>query len=541
MHPRGKETMTPSCQAAKTRPKPRPTTINPKSQSEPPSSRRGVWAERIGGRYRPVPAKQLALAWYCYKAGHITFRQFRIVMAAHEMHERRRYTKSERASSCKPSYGLDEIKSLVGGRGSVTADRALASDVRHLAHIGLVTIDKHAIRFAKDVDQLDIPDHAGFDAMLERLPNSRRSVPVPRRILRALAGGFTSGMAAVTLAVLIRSVYWHKDASVSKNTSKSGGGAFRIDGRTKREWIAEVFGVTPRTVTEARARLIDLGWLVPLDTSQFLLNRYGAHDAINPEWYPVNDQAEQGAESDLDASGSSSPEVVSAGGSSRPHTNQNTSPSGNLETRKLRPTRAGPAGESNSSKGKQREQGRGAIAKRSAPSIRDIQPDDLRDMARLLKLYEQAVGIGIAKPGEAGRMDFLALAERARMHGRRSGALLYWLLRENKFEFITQAAEDEAGRRLKAHLFAVNTQASPATANDSVARSGLSPSDNLEPNDDRVVEVCVRVGQQHGVDPARVAKETQGWSRDRWERAAYEYRVHQNDRIVDLNCLWREL
>ena len=533
--------MTPLRQAATTRPKPRPTTITHKSPSEQLHSRRGVWAERIEGRYRPIQVKQLALAWYCYKAGHITFRQFRVVMAAHEMHERRRYAKSDRASSCKPSFGLDEIKSLVGGRGSATADRALASDVRKLARIGLVTIDRHAINFAKDVDRLDISEPAGFDAMLEQLPNSRRSVPVPRRILRALAGGFTAGMAAVTLAVLIRSVYWHKDSAAAEDASESGGGAFRIDGRTKREWIAKVFGVTSRTVTEARARLIDLGWLVPQETSQYLLNRYGAHDAINPEWDPANDQGEQEGVSDLLASESSSPEAGSAGGSSSPHTNQNTSPSGNLETRTLRPTRAGPAGESMGSKGKQKEQGGGKDAKRSAPSIRDIQPEDLRDMERLLKLYDQAVDIGIARPGEAGRMDFLALAERARMHGRRSGALLYWLLREKKFGFITHAAEDEAGRRLKAHLYTVNTMGSKVITTNRFAEPDLCSTADLEPDDDRVVEVCLRVGQQHTVDPARIANQTRGWDRARWEHAAQDYKLKQSGRIAALNGLCDEL
>lgn len=533
--------MTPSCQAATARPKPRPTTIEPKSPSTQHHGRRGVWAERIEGRYRPIPAKHLVLAWYCYKAGHITFRQFRVVIAAHEMRERRRYTKSERAASCKPTYGLDEIKSLVGGRGSVTANRAIANDVRHLARIGLVTIDNHEISFATSVDQLDIADREGFDAMMARLPNSRRSVPVPRRILRAMAGGFTSGMAAVTLATLIRSVYWHKDASASKqDTSESGGGAFRIDGRTKREWIADVFGVTARTVTEARARLIDLGWLVPLETSQYLLNRYGAHDSINPEWDPANDQGEQGAESNLGAPRSSSPKADSAGGSSRPYTNQNT-PSENQQTRKLRPKRAGPAGESNGSKGNSKEQARVRGAKQSSPSIRAIQPEDLRDMDRLLTLYDQAVGIGIARPGEAGRMDFLALAERARMHGRRSGALLYWLLRERKFEFITHAAEDEAGRRLKAHLYAIGLQRSAVAAGDPSVRRNRLSSDDCDPGDDRVVEVCMRVAQQHGVDPAQIAERTKGWDRVQWERSLTIYRASQSERIVSQSGLDRGL
>ena len=46
--------------------------------------------------------------------------------------------------------------------------------------------------------------------MLAKIPNPGRPVPVPRRMLRALAGGFNRAVMAVIIATLIRSLFWHR-------------------------------------------------------------------------------------------------------------------------------------------------------------------------------------------------------------------------------------------------------------------------------------------------------------------------------------------
>ncbi len=51
----------------------------------------GHYEERIEGRYRAIPARQLALAWWCLMEGHISPRALRVFFAAHEMAEQRRY------------------------------------------------------------------------------------------------------------------------------------------------------------------------------------------------------------------------------------------------------------------------------------------------------------------------------------------------------------------------------------------------------------------------------------------------------------------
>ena len=84
------------------------------------------------------------------------------------------------------------------------------------------------------------------------------------------------------------------------------------------------------------------------------------------------------------------------------------------------------------------------------PNIRDIKLGHMQETSDLLELYRQAIGIGLAKPNEAGRLDFLALAEHAKGHGKRAGALFFWLLREKKTMFITQAEEDAAVTRIRA-------------------------------------------------------------------------------------------
>ncbi len=481
----------------------------------PEEIRKGIWTEKIEGRFRRITGRQIAMAWWCYSARHITKRQLRVWFAAHEMLERRRYTAlpdTPREAKRKPLYGLDEIKTLIGGRGSKTAGAALTSDVKRLGRLGLVHISDHTIEFATSIEQLALDDVEGFWEMFNQLPHKNRSVPVPRRVLRALAGGFTTGMTAVVLAALIRSLFWHKSE-----------GAYRTDGRTKRDWIVRVFGVSERTVTDGRARLIELGWLVPIVAPQWLLNRYGAHDHINTGWAPQS--AESGAgEANDNAGESASPSGVSSGESASPDLDSSSSPSGNLHTRSSAPKRAGPSGDCFQSDSRGRKKGKQALA---PPNIRSIRAEDLGDTARLLELHKQAAELGMVSRGEAGRFEFVALAERARRRGLRAGTLFYWLLSKRKTEFITHSDEEGAARRLKEHLYG-NPQ--PRRRGESSDRSDSAGDTDLS-EDHRTVLICIRVARQHRIDdPYRIAQRSKGWTRDRWDSALASYEHEQRER-----------
>lgn len=161
---------------------------------------------------------------------------------------------------------------------------------------------------------------------------------------------------------------------------------------------------------------------------------------------------------------------------------------------------------------------------RARPSIRDVQSRDLRDTSTLLKLHEQAASLGIACGSEAGRLEFVAMAERARRRGRRPGALFFWLLRERKGEFITQVEEDEAARRLREH------REGPAERQE--ASNHDRP--ETEPHEDvTTVRICVYVARQHRIDdPYRVAYRYKGWTRQRWEQAWECYESSRWQRVA---------
>ena len=190
-----------------------------------------VQQEEIEGRFRPISTMQLLMAYSVCRQHSRTggWRQLRIYFAAHEMAERRRWTKKENPD-WRPLYELEELQKLVG-EGSATQ---LAADIRKLNRLGLVKIEKHKISFATSIEQIAVDDVSDFWSMWAHVENKNRSVPVPRRTLRALAAGFTPAVTATMLALLIRSVFWHKKD-----------GCYSIDGRTKRSWIADVFAISP--------------------------------------------------------------------------------------------------------------------------------------------------------------------------------------------------------------------------------------------------------------------------------------------------------
>jgi len=489
-----------------------PATLKPSPPSvgqggKTPARPREAWTDRITGRFRRITVHQLALAWWLYKSRHITMRQLRVYFAAHEMAERRRYSKAAE----RPLYGLDEIKALVGGRGTKTADRDLSADVKALGRIGLVKISAHAIDFAVSVDQIAVENVSGFWAMFESIDNRRRTVPVPRRTCRALAGGLRPAMMAVMIALMIRGLYWHRPR---KEAGEQGG--YRVDGSTKRAWIAEVFGVSERAVTDARATLTELGWITPDDDQpQWHRNRYGVRDRINVEAFGPEKQ-------DQGVGQSASPTPDNSGQSASPCLNSSSSLTGNINTRKPAPVRAGPAGVSIETR-------KGSRKKSSEPTLRDITDEDLRDTRRMIKLHRQAVAQGVPVAGEAGRLDFLALAERARACGSNPPKLFAWLLKQRRFEFITQANEDAAARRLR------ELRDGPRERGRGVAVAKTPRPKPVElTEDDKVVIACLQTAKKNrGVDPFQLARQVKGWTRDRWDVAQAKYQGKQVGRWSD--------
>ncbi len=515
--------------------------IRKKTSSRP----EGFRVNHIQGRYRQITIHQLALAWWMFSAKHITKRQLRVYFAAHEMAEKRRYTKPDPDTGRpkKSLYTIDEIKRLVGGRGSKAAEQSLSRDVKALAHLGLVIISKEAIEFAVCIDQIHLEDVTGFWDFFEQLPNTGRRLPMPRRTCRALAAGFPTAVMAMMIALMIRSLYWHRHRPRNKqegipNVSEfSGGGDYRVDGRTKCSWISEVFGVSRRSVTNARSRLIELGWITPIDSKQWELNKWGQRYRINVDWKPGD--AHTAA---VDGSGDSSvDQPVGEGGivseasegenigeiaspsrkyrteSASPCLNKST-PSEELKTSKPAPSRAGTAGISQKVFKNSRKTGV------SPPSIRHITRQDLRETGRLLELHEQAVQHGLSNASEAARMDFIALAERSRAQANNPPAMFAWLLKHRRFDFITLADEDAACHRLREY----RNGPRQTTSRDNHPLSGSKPHPVKLSDDDRFVLACIQVAKRRrDLDPSRIARQGKGWSSERWEAAYLAYTQKQ--------------
>ena len=155
----------------------------------------------------------------------------------------------------RPCYSLQEAGQLLGrNRESVQ------KSVRRLTH-GLARFASEAIALADSPDELGVQDTCSLSRLLDRIPNHKRRVPVPRRVIRFLASGSRAVMVATVVGHLLRCVYFRS-------------GACRFDGSCKASWIAGIFGVHARNVKAARRELISLGWLVEEVVPQWSLNRY---------------------------------------------------------------------------------------------------------------------------------------------------------------------------------------------------------------------------------------------------------------------------
>ena len=486
--------------------------------------RHGIWIEAIEGRYRKITVHQLAIAWWLFQSKHLTKRQLRVYFAAHEMAERRRYAKTNpdpdrraggRESRRKPLYTLDEIKSLVGGRNSKTANAALSADVKALGRLGLVKIMPHAIEFAVSIDQIALEDVTGFWSFFDEIPNRNRSIPIPRRTCRALAGGFPTAVMAMMIALMIRSLFWHR------SVGEEGQGGYRIDGRTKCSWIADVFGVSRRAVTDARTRLIELGWITPIDAPQWELNKWGQRYQLNVDTFGPS-EVQNPIIDEPDLSGEiASPESDNSGETASLCLNKSSSLKGNIKTRNPAPTRAETSGVLIQKDRGSRRINRGGACSGSA-SLWNIREEDLRDTQRLLVMYHQAVERKLVTSSEAGWLNFLALAERARAHGRDASRLFFWLLKNQRWDFITQSDEDAALARLRLLRDGPRkriTLEEPAKATD-IALS----------EDERLVRACIIAGKQANKAPFRLAQMWKGWTIDRWELAFESYQQKENDR-----------
>jgi hypothetical protein len=90
----------------------------------------------------------------------------------------------------------------------------------------------------------------------------------------------------------------------------------------------------------------------------------------------------------------------------------------------------------------------------SPPTLQHIERADLTDIERVLVLYRQAVQQRLIGSSEAERLTFVALAQHVlSCRAQNEGGLFRHLLKQKRYQCVTQADEDAALRRLKQHRY----------------------------------------------------------------------------------------
>lgn len=380
------------------------------------------WAVRKpDGCFSFISVMQLAMVWWAYDSGRIRFVDLRCYFACWELLARRQ--KLERGRS--PNYGPREVHELTGGAGGEHTRHAL----RRLSNAGLLAFTATSVRFAVSPDGMS-GDLTEFWELLSKIENNRRKVPVPRRVVRFLAGGAGRVTTAVVLGHLLRCMYYRD-------------GLCKPLGNCKASWLASVFGVNTSNVKASRIHLARIGLFFPIEMPQWHRNRWGARIAINMQW-----EGDAAVETETAATSELRPPSGLSTTESRPLClNQNPLPE--REFKNQNPGRSNPTGFS-ARKGNEPETSQ-------PPNIRHIVSSDLSSSPRLLELHRQAVRTGLADASEHGLLQFVALAEHARVYATKDPCGLFISnLKNRRYGFINQTDEDRANRRIKEHFFPVN-------------------------------------------------------------------------------------
>src|SRR5512135_974523 len=213
---------------------------------------------------------QLVMAWTAFREARINLRELRVYFALAEMKSRRCGCQDDQRP---PEFTPREIRKLVGGAGGER------EAVHKLLSVGLLRqVTKTNIEFATGPEELRFEPET-LDETLASIPNHDRRVPVPRRIVRLIAGGARRTLIATILGHLIRCLFYKH-------------GLCQPKGCVKASWIADVFGISERAVKEQRQHLVALGWLLPQKTPQPTLNVHGLWLAINLAWDGLSDAKE---------------------------------------------------------------------------------------------------------------------------------------------------------------------------------------------------------------------------------------------------------
>lgn len=346
------------------------------------------------GGYAFIKCVEVLAVWGYLQKETLRFADVRVWFALRELVARRCTVEGEGTRE----YCVEEIERLTGCKKSVVR----ASLVR-LEEARLIHARKSRIVFAPRTAFQSVPEQPEVQRLIALTTNVRRKIPVPRRVLRLLAGERRKAMSATLLGHLIRLVYYRD-------------GTCRPIGACKSSWVAEVFGIDARSVKRCRSELIVRGLLAPLDADQWYRNRYGWRGMLNLNWSDKR----------------MSPRRVAK----RPRLSPPVS-NRELSTRE---------------RNQEPSAGSSGLWKKDSSSRRHtlglIRASDLTSKAAMSKLFARAAKAGHVDYGEAGLLKVLTAAEHAlRIGTRNPSGLFVWLVTRGNWHYLSQADEDAARRR----------------------------------------------------------------------------------------------
>lgn len=469
------------------------------------------------GGYIQIPTMELVYLWSSLQSGSVRPYDARTWLAARELAHERTFA----SRGVVPVYSVSELETLVGGGGG----KQIRASLRRLRRAGLMSWSPKAPRFAKSEDSLTPETRPLVSTMAAQMPARRGFFPMPRRVLRLLAGGVKRSVMATVFAHLLRCPH-------------RSGGVWNPVGAVKACWIAETFGISERSAARARSHLVNkLGWLTPVEAQIWRQKLNGGYFAVNLSW-----SSETPAQTASESKGAVTEPVLSD------QNGRNDAVLSELESEQTSPTEIS---RSDLDGGKPPEHPPTDFFKQTSeersvtrtPSLLDIKPSDLPSVERVMGLFNQALACPrwkqrgwTPRDSHLERLNWAAAARRAHVRGGTNpcGVFVH-LVSKRKWGHVSNEDEDA----VRAAFSRWATPVLPAGVEEkreglAVLRNELTPDGAVVRRIEDTLRERAPLASRAEVDEYLQARA--GWGRERIEAARSSFTSWRQELEDTISC-----
>jgi hypothetical protein len=474
------------------------------------------------GGYCSVSSLTIGILWWSLSEGLISSWAVRVGLALFEQRLRRAafiWTEKKAGRGVPeftPRFLASELATLCG-----LPEKRVRSALAELIELGLLQeFSEAAIRFAPSVSEMSLSEEqrsafASWFALLTK----RKRVPIPRRALVLACESSSRALIAVILGVCLR-CSWLRP-----------GEGFSFSGRVSCQWLARRFRLSPRAVQGAKEHLVGLEWIQRTGD----ITRFGERLLINPEWERIaatNEAARcraerAGGESSKSTDGTNSAGVEPAIGTNSAGVFLIRESLPSEESKDQRESRGEARPESgpglfSSGSGEEKTQ---ASSELPPPRLSGIRREDFEDVGRALELLRQAAKCSLMPDDrEHSQLLWMTAVEKARTTGAKNPAGLFlFLVKNRKWNYLSQGHEEAAQKRLKAHFQAERTMP-PLLVPGSCVSDEILPTIPAPPrlSKDALLLKTLRCRGVRNLDAAYPSLRAAGWDRPRFVAALAE-------------------